>query len=105
MVVIKCPVCDENVDLGDDLFEDDLAECECCGTVLELQYNKKGSWKLVTIEEDWGEAEGTEVVVTKEEPEEIWIDEEEDENWWPQIGSTQFAEIIKTGKMLGIKSN
>ncbi len=55
MVVIKCPICDEDVDVGNSLFEGDMAECDSCGEILELKRGKKGKWSLISIEEDWEE--------------------------------------------------
>jgi uncharacterized Zn finger protein len=57
IIKIKCPICEEDVDLGDSLFEGDMAECYCCGEILELKRDRKGKWSLILVEEDWDEEE------------------------------------------------
>jgi len=81
MVIVKCSVCKENVDFGEDFFEGDIAECDSCGSFLELQRDKKGEWTLVSIKGDWQEEE-IEVIVSDKEilvEEEDWEEEEEEE--------------------------
>jgi hypothetical protein len=85
MVVVKCPVCNENVDLGDEFFEGDIADCDSCGSFLELQRSKDGEWKLVSIEGDWEEEEVAVVPSDKDlwadEEEDVWVEEEEEDDW------------------------
>ena len=84
MVVVKCSVCNENIDFGDDFFEGDIAECDSCGSFLELQRNKDGEWKLLSIEGDWDKEE-VEVIsadtdLWTDEEEDIWIEEDEEDD-------------------------
>lgn len=65
MLIFKCPACSESVDLDDDIFEGDIAECDSCGAFLEVQI-KENSWNLINL--------GTK---TEEELEPFWVDENE----------------------------
>jgi len=56
-IKIKCPVCEEVVDISGSLFEGDIQECYSCGEILELIRDRKGKWSLKLVEEDWEEEE------------------------------------------------
>jgi predicted nucleic acid-binding Zn ribbon protein len=55
MVVITCPICEEDVDVGGTLFEGDMVGCDSCGEILELKRDRKRKWSLLLVEEDWEE--------------------------------------------------
>lgn len=54
MVVLKCPICEADVEVGGALFEGDLAECDSCSELSELQCGKNGKWTL-SVFDDWEE--------------------------------------------------
>jgi len=57
MVVLKCPICDADIEVSGTPFEGDLVECDSCGEFLELKRGKKGRWNLQSVDEDWEEDE------------------------------------------------
>jgi uncharacterized Zn finger protein len=83
MLSLKCPACSESIDLDDDIFEGDIAECASCGAFLEIQIKDNG-WDLINLgirsieelEPFW--------VDEKETLEDIWVEEvelDEEEDW------------------------
>lgn len=84
MVIVKCSVCNKDIDLGDDFFEGDIADCDSCGSFLELQRNKDGEWKLVSIEgalEEEVEVISSNKDLWADEEEDVWVEEEEEDDW------------------------
>lgn len=57
MVVLQCPVCDEDVDVGGSLREGKYTECDTCGSIVQLQRKKTGKWVLNQFEEELEEEE------------------------------------------------
>jgi len=57
MVTLKCPICEEDVEVTGNLTEGKIVECDSCGESLELKRGKKGRWNLQSVDEDWEEDE------------------------------------------------
>ena len=52
----KCPICDAQVDLAEDIVQGELLECPECGTELEiLEVDPPQLGEAPEAEEDWGE--------------------------------------------------
>jgi alpha-aminoadipate/glutamate carrier protein LysW len=56
LMAAECPVCDAEVELGDDTVEGELVECPDCGSELEVTSLKPLALaEAPEAEEDWGE--------------------------------------------------
>ena len=83
MLSLKCPACSESIDLDDDLFEGDIAECDSCGAFLEVQINDN-RWNLINLGTRNKEELEPFFIDEKEALEDIWVEEEEfdeEEDW------------------------
>ena len=50
---VKCPDCDLDLKIPDDVIEGEIIKCSCCG--IELEYHNGNVRQLVIEGEDWGE--------------------------------------------------
>lgn len=58
MMSAKCPDCDSNLEISEDVVEGEILSCPCCGLELEVVKVNGDSVELqeLVIEgEDWGE--------------------------------------------------
>ena len=58
MVSCKCPECDGDVEIPDDVMDGEIISCQDCGEEFEVSFNEKKDIKLKPAEvvaEDWGE--------------------------------------------------
>lgn len=55
---IKCPECDADIEIPEDVISGEIVSCPDCGLDLEVTLNENGSIDLKPAEiegEDWGE--------------------------------------------------
>jgi len=55
---LKCPECDGEIDVPEDVISGEIVSCSDCGMDLEVRFTEKGEINLQQAEiegEDWGE--------------------------------------------------
>ena len=57
MIVLKCPVCDVDVEVKGTVREGKYIDCDSCGSLVQLQRIKTGDWILNQFEEELEEKE------------------------------------------------